>query len=133
MATTSAAIVEVTVEDPAMTLAIFVPLDTTMVPDDSDVIVGLEDRITVKLLDGVTVRLDEGVNVPDEKVAVALMAEDKVTVLAPAAVDSVTTIALVGVTDKAEEITVVAEMADDSVMVLAPAAVVRLVTHGVTP
>jgi hypothetical protein len=61
------------------------------------------------------------------------MAEDRVTVLAPAAVDRVTTTALVGVTERAEEMVVVAAIAEDRVTVLAPEAVVRFVTQGLVP
>lgn len=70
----------------------------------------------------------------------AVMAEDSVTVFAPAVVERPTIqlpvcVALTekaedGVTVRAEEITVDAVMADDKVTVLAPALVVSEVTHG---
>jgi len=57
MATTRAAIVEVTALDPATTLARLEPFEITTVPEVSDVIVGLLDSVTVATEDRATVLL----------------------------------------------------------------------------
>lgn len=56
-ATTSALIVEVTVEEPATTVAVLAPLMIEMEPEETEVMVGFDDRITVGLDDRVTVPL----------------------------------------------------------------------------
>lgn len=104
---------------------------------------GALDSVTVLVtpVDRATVKLEEGVTVKADEITVeAVMADDRVTVLAPAVVErptiqlpvwvAFTEKAEDGVTVKADEITVEAVIAEDNVTVLAPALVVSDVTHG---
>lgn len=63
IATTSADIVDVTVDEPARTVAVFAPEMIEIAPDETDVIVGFDDRITVGLEDRITVGLLDSVTV----------------------------------------------------------------------
>lgn len=70
-------------------------LDNVTTPDEIEMALeiandGADERVTVHTLDGMTVGSLDNVNVPEENVAEALMAEDNVTVLGPAVVDSPT-------------------------------------------
>lgn len=56
-ATTSADIVDVTPLEPAKTLAVLAPATIEIAPDVTEVIVGLEDRVTVATEDSATVLL----------------------------------------------------------------------------
>ena len=64
-ATTKADMVDVTTLDPATTFAVLAPLMIETAPEDTEVMVGLDDRITVGLLDKVTV--------PDDTLTVLLV------------------------------------------------------------
>lgn len=85
IATSNAAIVDVGTLEAANTLAVFAPLMIDTAPDETDVMVGLDDRMTVGLEDSVIVPLLTAIALEIANAG----AEDNVTVLATP-VDSAT-------------------------------------------
>lgn len=103
-ATTSADMVEVTALDPAVTQAVLPPLMIDTAPDETDVIVGLDERMTVGFDESVTVQTLDGMTVGfDERVMVPLLIESAldmpaVTESGPSVDKATTSAAMVEVT-----------------------------------
>lgn len=123
MATASAGDAEVTVA--VTTPATLAPFAMATMPDDSDVIVGLDESVTVTADDGVTVTadawltltIDDGVTVPDETATVFVTPVDNATVMFDEGVIETTEDGItVGLEERVtvpDEIAIALEMAND--------------------